>query len=116
MTVLILVVLVSVGAAFEFEFERGVPGGNIKSYSDSVWWAISTVTTVGYGDRYPVTMEGRGVAALLMFVGIATVSLLSAGLTTVFVGRETEYDIKSIVERLEAIEKAILTRREGPPA
>jgi len=115
-TLLILLVVLSVGAALEFEFERGVPGANIKSYGDSLWWAICTITTVGYGDRYPVTTEGRGVAALLMFIGVATVSLLAAGLTTVFVGREAEHDMKVIVDRLEAIEKAILIRRNEPPA
>ena len=51
-----------------------------------------------------------------MFIGVATVSLLAAGLTTVFVGREAEHDMKVIVDRLEAIEKAILIRRNEPPA
>jgi len=41
------------------------PGSNIKTAADAAWWALSTITTVGYGDRFPVTSEGRAVAAVL---------------------------------------------------
>jgi voltage-gated potassium channel len=114
-TILILLVVVAIGAALEFQFERGAPGANITSFADALWWAVSTVTTVGYGDKYPVTMEGRGFAALLMFVGIGTASLLAAGLTTVFVGREAQHDTKAILEKLDLIERALALRREEPP-
>jgi voltage-gated potassium channel len=112
---LVLIVVISVGAALEFQFERGAVGANITSYGDSLWWAVSTVTSVGYGDKYPVTLEGRGVATLMMFVGIGTASLLAAGLTTVFVGREAQHDMKAILERLDAIEEALLLRTKEPP-
>jgi len=115
-TLLILLVVISVGAALEFQFERGAAGANITSFGDSLWWAVSTVTSVGYGDKYPVTLEGRGIAALLMLVGISTASLLVAGLTTLFVGQESQHDTKAILERLEAIERALASRREDPPA
>jgi voltage-gated potassium channel len=115
-TILVLFVVISVGAALEFQFERGAAGANIRSYGDSLWWAVSTVTSVGYGDKYPVTMEGRGIATLLMFVGIGTASLLAAGLTTFFVGQEAQHDTKAILQRLEAIERALAVRRDEPPA
>ena len=114
-TIVILLVVVAIGAALEFQFERGAPGATINSFADALWWAVSTVTTVGYGDKYPVTAEGRGFAALLMFVGIGTASLLAAGLTTVFVGREAQHDTKAILEKLELIERALALRREEPP-
>ena len=44
--------------------------GNIKTAQDAVWWAVVTITTVGYGDRYPVTAEGRVVATVLMIAGV----------------------------------------------
>ncbi len=46
-----------------------VPDANIKTGSDALWWAVSTITTAGYGDRYPVTTEGRIIGAALMIVG-----------------------------------------------
>ena len=46
-------------------FER-LPESNIRTAGDAIWWAVATITTVGYGDRYPVTAEGRVVTATLM--------------------------------------------------
>jgi voltage-gated potassium channel len=62
--------LVFAAAAVEQGFESGAKGSNIHGYADALWWAIVTVTTVGYGDRFPVTSGGRGVAVVLMLVGI----------------------------------------------
>lgn len=59
-----------------FYAEQGV-NPNLHSFRDSVWWAMVTVTTIGYGDIYPVTTAGRVIAAVLMFVGIGTVSLFT---------------------------------------
>jgi voltage-gated potassium channel len=66
------------GAAAVFLAERRADESNITSFGDSLWWAATTMTTVGYGDRYPTTPEGRGVAVVLMFFGIATLSALTA--------------------------------------
>lgn len=46
------------------------PESNIKTAEDAIWWAFVTITTVGYGDRFPVTTEGRIIAALLMTAGV----------------------------------------------
>jgi voltage-gated potassium channel len=46
------------------------PSSNIKTAEDALWWAFVTITTVGYGDRYPVTTEGRIIAAILMVAGV----------------------------------------------
>lgn len=60
-----------------FYAEQGVNPA-LHSYKDSVWWAMVTVTTIGYGDIYPVTTAGRFVAMIMMFIGIGCVSLLTA--------------------------------------
>lgn len=64
------------------EFERNAPNATITTPGTAIWWAITTVTTVGYGDTYPVTTEGRWVAALLMLVGIALFGSMSALVTS----------------------------------
>jgi voltage-gated potassium channel len=58
--------------------ERGTKGANITTFGDAIWWAIVTITTVGYGDLYPVTPAGRFYAVLLMAGGIAIVGTASA--------------------------------------
>ena len=61
-----------------FEAERYADGANITSFEDAIWWAFASVTTVGYGDRFPVTMDGRFIATMLMVVGIGLFSSLTA--------------------------------------
>ncbi len=58
--------------------EQDAEGANVSTYGDALWWACTTVTTVGYGDRFPVTFEGRMIAVLLMIVGIATLGAVTA--------------------------------------
>jgi voltage-gated potassium channel len=54
--------------------ENGGPDASITNLSDALWWSLATITTVGYGDLYPKTIEGKFVAAALMIMGIALVS------------------------------------------
>jgi voltage-gated potassium channel len=56
--------------------EKG-PDGNIKTAEDAIWWSVTTVTTVGYGDKYPLTLEGRIVAMILMVCGVGLFGTLS---------------------------------------
>jgi len=61
-----------------FNFEKAAPNANITSMGDSLWWAIVTITTIGYGDYYPVTVPGRWAAATLMVGGFAVLSMVTA--------------------------------------
>jgi voltage-gated potassium channel len=65
--------------------ERAVEGSNIKNFGDGIWWAVTTVTTVGYGDRFPVSTEGRMLAVLLMLTGISLVGVITASVASWFV-------------------------------
>lgn len=65
--------------------ERAVEGSNIKTFGDGLWWAVTTVTTVGYGDRYPTTTEGRFLAVVLMIMGISLVGVITASVAAWFV-------------------------------
>lgn len=66
---LLTILFVVFGSIAVLHFER-VPEANIKSPQDAVWWACATITTVGYGDRFPTTTEGRFVGLMLMIVGV----------------------------------------------
>ena len=77
-------------ALFVFEVERGAPGSNIDSLGNSVWWAIVTIATVGYGDYYPVTIPGRIAATVLMMGGVAIVGTTSAIVISVLNERLTK--------------------------
>jgi voltage-gated potassium channel len=65
--------------------ERMIEGSNIKNFGDGLWWAMTTVTTVGYGDKFPVTTEGRILAVALMIMGISLVGVITASVAAWFV-------------------------------
>src|SRR6202453_2998061 len=115
---LAVLALVVVGAAVELAFERHVPGANIHNYGDALWWAIVTVTTVGYGDKYPVSAGGRGVAVVLMLTGIGLVGVLSASVASYFVGQRADKDMADLNRRLDRIEALLTTAllTTAPPA
>lgn len=71
-----VLMMIIMGAAV-LSVERFAPGANIKTPSDALWWALVTVTTIGYGDRYPVTNEGRLLAAVLIVFGIGLLASLT---------------------------------------
>ncbi len=84
----VTVALVSFVAALGvFEAERDAPESSITTFGDALWWVLTTITTVGYGDRYPVTTEGRLVAAALMLAGIAVLGTVTAAIATWFLER-----------------------------
>ncbi len=70
--------------------ERDVESSNIHTFSDGIWWALTTVTTVGYGDRFPVTTEGRVIAFFLMLTGVALVGVITASVAAWFVKLERD--------------------------
>jgi voltage-gated potassium channel len=65
-----------------FDEERDQHGATINSFGKAIWWSITTVTTVGYGDVYPVTDAGRIIAVLLMIGGISLVGVVTAALAS----------------------------------
>lgn len=80
--------------------ERGHPGANINNYGDALWWALTTITTVGYGDRYPVTGSGRLVAAGLMLAGIALLGVVTAAIASWLIEqvRQVEADAQAVTQ------------------
>jgi voltage-gated potassium channel len=72
------------------EAERPAPGANITTFPDACWWVLTTITTVGYGDHYPVTLTGRLVAIALMLAGIALLGVVTASLASWLIERVSE--------------------------
>lgn len=84
--VLIASIFIAYVAAIQITIsERAVEGSNIKNFGDGLWWSITTVTTVGYGDRYPTTVEGKFLAVGLMIVGISLMGVITASVAAWFV-------------------------------
>ena len=101
--------------------ERHARGATITTFRDAVWWAATTVTTVGYGDRYPVTNTGRLVAGGLMLAGIALLGVVTAALASWLVQRVTEveeasqaatrHDVEALAAQVAALREELLRER-----
>ncbi len=76
-------------------------------YWSGVWWAIVTLTTVGYGDISPTTITGRLVAGMLMFSGIGLFSTLAAAVAAYFVGEDEGRELHDIQQQLDRIEATL---------
>jgi voltage-gated potassium channel len=84
--------LVYIASLAELEAERHAAGSRIRSFGDALWWASETVTTVGYGERVPVTLEGRLIAVGLMIAGLALLGVITATIASWMVERVADAD------------------------
>lgn len=97
--------------------ERGRAGANIQTFPDALWWAATTVTTVGYGDRFPTTSTGRTIAVLLMLGGIALIGIVTASLASWLLDRireaeeetqaATRQDIHLLMQRIDQLQTQV---------
>ena len=85
------ILIVTVGSIGILQLEQG-PGASIRTASDALWWSIVTITTVGYGDVYPVTPEGRILGALLMATGVGLFGTFTALVAAWFMNPDGEED------------------------
>ena len=108
----VAVVMIIFSTALMVEAERHAPGATIKSGGDALWWALTTVTTVGYGDTYPVTTEGRIIAAGLMLVGIALFGSISAIVTSKLILPKETKDHEELRREVRALHADIRDLRE----
>jgi voltage-gated potassium channel len=94
--------------------ERGRPNANIENFGDAIWWSAETMTTVGYGDKYPVTALGRTIAVGLMICGIALLGTVTATLASWLVEHVSAVEasehtrLMARIDRLEAKLDAVL--------
>lgn len=101
-----VVLLVYIASLAILNEERHVDGSKITTFGDAVWWSITTITTVGYGDLSPVTGVGRMIAVTLMIGGISLVGVVTATLASWIVQRVAEEDCAkqaATVEQIDAL-------------
>jgi voltage-gated potassium channel len=102
----IMILLVAFSSAGILIAEDG-PEANIKTAEDAIWWSVTTITTVGYGDRFPTTTEGRAIAMVLMLCGVGLFGVLSGFVASLLLGKKAEEEnsnLREIVQRLEKME------------
>jgi voltage-gated potassium channel len=115
--------LVICAALAVLDAERHASGSNIKTFGDALWWAVVTVTTVGYGDHFPVTLEGRFVAGGLMIGGVALIGVVTASFAAWFIDRvrdeedeaeaATQRDLEQLTARIEELTAEVRALRAG---
>jgi voltage-gated potassium channel len=122
-------VLVLNGAVIVYLFERHAPDSNIHTLGESVWWSLVTVTTVGYGDYTPVTVDGRITACFIMAIGPLTLAVVTAQVASSFVWQGSsrarrapqteaappEVTLAELDRRLARIEELLLAAAPSPP-
>jgi voltage-gated potassium channel len=114
-------------AGIVYLLERHAPGANIHTLGDALWWSFVTVTTVGYGDFYPVTAGGRITACVIMGTGLLTLAVVTAQVASSFVAQaasrarpaqqdETarrEVSLAELDQRLARIEQLLTAAHPG---
>lgn len=112
--------LMMAGSIIIFNVEKQEPLGNIKTPSDAIWWTIVTITTVGYGDRYPVSDTGRAVAVVLMTAGVGLFGTFTGFIASMFVEpdfkreesgiRDLTQEVKSLRVQIDSMESRMRAR------
>jgi voltage-gated potassium channel len=89
-TIMVTLIVLSVSSVLVLQFESHSAAANIKSGGDAFWYSVVTITTVGYGDRYPVTAGGRITAIFIMFTGVGIIGVLASLLSSVLIGSKSD--------------------------
>jgi voltage-gated potassium channel Kch len=104
--IFLALLVAAIGGILIVLVESPVQGSNIKTGGDAIWYALVTISTVGYGDRFPVTLQGRIIGAAMILVGVGIFSVLTGYISTQFLARRkgagpTEVDL--LRQRIEAL-------------
>ncbi|OLT39864.1 hypothetical protein BJF86_06365 [Serinicoccus sp. CNJ-927] len=115
------ILVVTISSLAVLNVERGEPGASIETWQDALWWSFVTVTTVGYGDYSPVTVEGRLFAVGLMLCGIALLGIVTASLASWLIERiaepdparqpATAADVTALTEQVRELRAEVLALR-----
>lgn len=103
----VLVILAVALGLLVVPVERSGGGKLIDTTGDGLWWAVSTVTGVGYGDVYPETLAGRILGAALEIIGVLSFGVLVAMVAVAMRRQQERWYWKRLFERLEGVEKSL---------
>lgn len=101
-TLLLMLIVLTTSSVLMLQFESRSPDANITTGGDALWWAVVTITTVGYGDFYPVTTLGREVGLVVMFAGVGIIGALASILASILVPSPKEPEVDPAVANMEA--------------
>jgi voltage-gated potassium channel len=113
---------VFVAGLASLDAERSNPDANITTFGDALWWACTTITTVGYGDFFPVTAQGRLIAVALMIAGITMLGVVTAALASWFIERlghvealerETQRDLDVVLAEVRGLHEEVDRSRQS---
>ncbi len=117
----VVTLIITIMSLAILDTEREAAGANITTIGDAVWWSFTTITTVGYGDQFPVTTTGRAIAVALMISGIALLGVITASLASALINRfgeideasqqATRRDVEALAEEVRRL-RAEVTRRD----
>jgi len=103
----LVVISLGLGMAIVPVESRVGRGGNIVTLEDGLWWAITTITGVGYGDRYPVTTTGRVVGVILETVGVVLFGAVIAYVSVAFLRYQEDFYIRRMMQRFDDLERKL---------
>ena len=100
------IVYATVAIVLFFGFLFYISEPDVKTYSDGLWWALVTITTVGYGDITPLTNLGRIIASALMIMGIGFIATITAAVSSYFISSFGDRDItmNDLAKKLDKLE------------
>ena len=111
-TVTLAMIVLMLASILELQFEVGAPGANITTGGTSLWWGIVTITTVGYGDTFPVTAAGRVTGFFVMLAGVGIIGALASILASVLIPPPKEntagIETEALTQELVAIREALV--------
>jgi voltage-gated potassium channel len=125
LTIFLVIVVLEFGGSLIVAVEADDPSANITTGGDGVWWAFVTITTVGYGDQFPVTESGRLVGMLTMMLGVGLFGVLTGFLANAFIpekkdkskeepvsgdGKDQIGEIRKLIEEQERVTRALKSK------
>jgi voltage-gated potassium channel Kch len=108
--------VVLVGGSVAWLLERHAPGSTFDSWGDSLWWALTTLTTVGYGDHVPVTTAGRLVGAAVMIAGVAVLGGVAAVVALIVARAVALAEEQALEAEAESLERRLESRLDAVDA